>query len=88
MRIATWNVNSIKSRLEHVISFLKNNPVNILLIQELKCVNESFPYEEIKKAGYNCYVNGQKAWNGVAILSKETLNTVSYTHLRAHETLR
>ena len=74
MQIATWNVNSINSRLEHLKSFLKNNPVNILLLQELKCVNESFPYEEIKKNGYNSYVNGQKAWNGVAILSKENLN--------------
>ncbi|MBI28867.1 MAG: exodeoxyribonuclease III [Pelagibacteraceae bacterium] len=73
MKIATWNVNSIKSRLEHIILFLKKNSPDILLLQELKCINELFPKDEIKRAGYYSYINGQKAWNGVAILSKKEL---------------
>ena len=77
MKIATWNVNSIKSRLDHVINFLKKNSIDILLLQELKCINEAFPYEQIKNAGYFSYVNGQKAWNGVAIISKEKLNIIN-----------
>jgi len=77
MKIATWNVNSINARIEHLIKFIKKDLSDIYLIQELKCINEKFPYEEIKKLGYNCYVNGQKAWNGVAILSKNNLNILN-----------
>ena len=71
MKIATWNVNSINARIEHLVKFIKKDQSDIYLIQELKCINETFPYEEVEKIGYICYVNGQKAWNGVAILSKE-----------------
>ena len=77
MKIATWNVNSINARIEHLIKFIKKDLSDIYLIQELKCINEKFPYEEIKRLGYNCYVNGQKAWNGVAILSKNNLNILN-----------
>ena len=70
MKIATWNVNSINARIEHLVKFIKKDQSDIYLIQELKCINEAFPYEEIEKLGYICYVEGQKAWNGVAILSK------------------
>ena len=73
MKIVTWNVNSIKSRLNHVLSFLKKNKPDILFLQELKCINEAFPNKEIEEYGYNSYVNGQKAWNGVAILSKKKI---------------
>ena len=74
MKIATWNVNSINARIEHLVKFIKKDQSDIYLIQELKCINEVFPYEEIEKLGYICYVEGQKAWNGVAILSKNNLN--------------
>ena len=74
MKITTWNVNSINARLEHLLTFIKKNQPDIFLLQELKCINDAFPYQQIKEIGYNCYVNGQKAWNGVAILSKEKLN--------------
>ena len=73
MKIVTWNVNSINARIEHLVKFIKKDRSDIYLIQELKCINGSFPYEELEKLGYNCYVNGQKAWNGVAILSKNKL---------------
>ena len=77
MKITSWNVNSINARIDHLVNFIKKNNSDIFLIQELKCVNDSFPYKQIEQIGYNCYVNGQKAWNGVAILSKEKLNIIN-----------
>ena len=77
MKIVTWNVNSINARIEHLAKFIKKDQSDIYLIQELKCTNESFPYHEIEKLGYISYVEGQKAWNGVAILSKIKLNILN-----------
>ncbi len=78
MRIATWNVNSINARIEHLINFIRKDKSDIYLIQELKCTNENFPYKEIEKLNYFSYVNGQKAWNGVAILSKKKIDIKCY----------
>ena len=77
MKITTWNVNSINARLDHLLTFIKKNQSDIILLQELKCINELFPYQQLEEIGYNCYVNGQKAWNGVAILSKEKLSIIN-----------
>ncbi len=77
MKIATWNVNSINARIEHLTNFIKTDQSDIYLIQELKCTEDNFPYDEIKSTGYNAYVNGQKAWNGVAILSKNPLKILN-----------
>lgn len=76
MKIATWNVNSINMRLPHVLAWLKDNAPDVLLLQELKCVEENFPRLEIESLGYTCAVRGQKAWNGVAILSKHDIENV------------
>jgi len=76
MRIATWNVNSIKQRLEHLLTFLTSAEPDVVCLQELKCVDEVFPRGEIKRAGYNVATHGQKAYNGVAILSKRPLEDV------------
>ena len=73
MKITTWNVNSINSRIDHLEKFISKDQSNIYLLQELKCIDESFPSKIIEKLGYYCYINGQKAWNGVAILSKSKL---------------
>jgi len=70
MKIATWNVNSVRARLEILLNYLKANPLDVIALQELKVVDEQFPYEPFKELGYNVAVNGQKAYNGVAILSK------------------
>ena len=77
MKIASWNVNSINSRIDHLKLFLKKNDIDIVLLQELKCINEKFPYLELENIGYNCYVNGQKGWNGVAILSKKKIEIIN-----------
>ncbi len=73
MKITTWNVNSVNARIENIIKFIKKDQSDLYLIQELKCTNENFPKDELENINYKCYVNGQKAWNGVAILSKEKL---------------
>ncbi len=70
MKIATWNVNSIKARLDHVMDWLQRDAPEIVCLQEIKCVDENFPAEHFEGLGYNVAVHGQKAYNGVAILSK------------------
>jgi exodeoxyribonuclease III len=70
MKIASWNVNSVKARLEHLLRWLKEASPDIVLLQELKCIEDKFPALEIGDAGYNVVVSGQKTYNGVAILSK------------------
>ena len=77
MKIVTWNVNSINARIDHLKKYIIKDNSDIYLIQELKCVNDLFPFKEIENLGYSCYVNGQKAWNGVAILSKKKLNIIN-----------
>ncbi|WP_112663993.1 exodeoxyribonuclease III [Microvirga flavescens] len=76
MRIATWNVNSIKQRLDHLAQFVKSADPDVLCLQELKCMDEAFPRLEIEALGYNVTTLGQKAYNGVAILSKRPLEDV------------
>jgi exodeoxyribonuclease-3 len=70
-KIATWNVNSLNVRLPHVIAWLQENQPDVLALQEIKCVNENFPYEDLRECGYHALVAGQKTYNGVAILSKK-----------------
>ena len=70
MRIATWNVNSVRSRLEHLLAYLKEAEPDVLCLQELKCTDDVFPRLEVEGAGYNVATHGQKTYNGVAILSK------------------
>jgi exodeoxyribonuclease-3 len=69
MKIATWNVNSLTSRLQHVLDWLIAHPVDVLCLQELKMTDDKFPLEVLKSAGYHAAVFGQKTYNGVAILS-------------------
>lgn len=68
-KIATWNVNSLRVRLPHVLEWLAENKPDVLAIQETKLVDDNFPINEIEKAGYMAVYSGQKTYNGVAILS-------------------
>ena len=70
MRIATWNVNSIRQRLENLLTWLKECSPEIVCLQETKCTDEAFPRLEIESLGYNVVTHGQKTFNGVALLSK------------------
>ena len=78
MKITTWNVNSINARIDHLIKFIKEDKSDIYLLQELKTIEDNYPNEFIKNLGYESYVNGQKAWNGVAILSKKKIHISNY----------
>jgi exodeoxyribonuclease-3 len=77
MRIATWNVNSIKQRTENLLAWLAERQPDVVCLQETKCVDEAFPREGIEALGYNIAVHGQKAFNGVAILSKTPFDDVT-----------
>lgn len=76
--IVTWNVNSVRARLEHVDEFLKGVSPDIVLLQETKVVADQFPREPIEDLGYNIEVVGEKSYNGVAILSKFPIEDVNY----------
>lgn len=76
MRIATWNVNSLKVRLPHVLRWLEESPVDILCLQETKLTDDKFPVAEIEAAGYQVAYAGQKTYNGVAILSRRPLEKI------------
>src|SRR5271168_4734281 len=77
MKIATWNVNSIRIRVEAATTWLKEAQPDVVVLQEIKCTDEQFPREPFESLGYNCAVHGQKTYNGVAILSKRPLEDVS-----------
>ena len=79
MVISSWNVNSVRARINNITNYLKLSSPDILMMQEIKTQNENFPYEEFKSLGYKSYVNGQKSYNGVAFISKiklENINTI------------
>ncbi|MHB8878858.1 MAG: exodeoxyribonuclease III [Myxococcaceae bacterium] len=76
MKIATWNVNSIRARLPRVLGWLGTAQPDVLCVQELKCVDGAFPFEELEAAGYRAAVFGQKTYNGVAILARGELSGV------------
>ena len=76
IRIATWNINSVRQRVGHLVHWLKEKQPDVVALQELKCVDEAFPGEEIEALGYNIAVHGQKGFNGVALLSKYPVDEI------------
>ena len=70
MKVASWNVNSLRVRLPHVLKWLASADPDILVLQETKMTDDQFPEQEIREAGYHVVFNGQKTYNGVAIISK------------------
>ncbi len=70
MMVASWNVNSIKVRLEQVLEWLDSAQPDVLGLQELKMQTESFPVAAFEELGYHCAIEGQKTYNGVALLSR------------------
>ena len=71
MRIATWNVNGMRARQEFLLHWLRSRQPDVVGLQELKLTDEQFPHDQIAAAGYQAVTHAQKAWNGVAILSRE-----------------
>ena len=76
MKIASWNVNSIRARLDNLKKYLKLSSPDLVLLQEIKTQEETYPFKEIDNLGYNSYVNGQKSYNGVSILSKKKIKII------------
>lgn len=74
--IATWNVNSIRTRLTHAVAWLKARSPDIVLVQEIKCREPDFPFTEIEDLGYNIRILGQKSYNGVAIFAKSPIDEI------------
>ena len=77
MKIATWNVNSIRTRQEQVIDWLQENEVDVLCLQETKVVDADFPRSHFAQLGYHLYISGQKSYNGFAILTREAAKEIS-----------
>ena len=70
MRFATWNVNSIRTRVDRVIAFLQRSDTDVLAMQEIKCRPDQFPIEPFEEAGYHVAIHGLNQWNGVAVASR------------------
>ena len=76
MKIVTWNINSVRARIDRLVDFLKTRDPDVLCLQELKCTDDQFPRAEVEALGYQAVTFGQKAYNGVAILSKTPITNV------------
>ena len=76
MRIATWNVNSIKAHFDQVTSWVKAEKPDVLCLQELKCEDQNFPTAAFEELGYSCAIYGQKTYNGVAILAHGKMENI------------
>jgi exodeoxyribonuclease-3 len=82
MKIISWNVNSVRARIENIHSYIKESKPDILLLQEIKTQEESFPKDGFKDYGYDSYVFGQKSYNGVAIVSKFKINNIKNNFMK------
>ena len=76
MKIATWNINGVRARIENLKAWLKNADPDVVCLQEIKSVNEAFPADALDGSGYNLALHGEKGFNGVAILSKRPIEDV------------
>ena len=82
MKISSWNVNSVRARIENIKNYIKDSSPDILMLQEIKTQNENFPNDEFENLGYISYVFGQKSYNGVAIISKYELDNVNKSFIK------
>src|SRR4051812_38045651 len=79
MRVATWNVNSIRARVGRVVDWLVREDVDVLAMQEIKCKESQFPFEAFQEAGYEVVLHGLNQWNGVAFASRLPMHEVTNT---------
>ena len=82
MKIISWNVNSVRARIENVLSYIKESKPDILLLQEIKTQEETFPKDTFKNIGYDCHIFGQKSYNGVAIVSKLKVSNINTNFIK------
>ncbi len=79
MRLATWNVNSIRARVVRTVDFAVREDIDVLAMQEIKCRPDQFPYAELEEAGYSVEAHGLNQWNGVAIASRRPMSDIEYS---------
>jgi exodeoxyribonuclease III len=82
MKIISWNVNSVRARIENILSYIKDSKPDILLLQEIKTQEETFPRDSFKDLGYDSHIFGQKSYNGVAIVSKLKLDNINTNFIK------
>ena len=82
MKISSWNVNSVRARIENILEYLKTDKPDIVFLQEIKTENINFPSDEFKKVGYESFVFGQKSYNGVAFLSKVKIENIDLNFIK------
>ena len=82
MKIISWNVNSVRARIENIKHYIKDSEPDVLMLQEIKTQDENFPNDEFKNLGYISYVFGQKSYNGVAIISKHELDNTNNNFIK------
>ncbi len=82
MKIISWNVNSVRARIDNILNYIKESKPDILFLQEIKTEEINFPKEEFKKIGYESYVFGQKSYNGVAFLAKIKISNIDTNFIK------
>ena len=82
MKIISWNDNYVRARIENNLSYIRDSDPDVLLLQEIKTQEETFPRDVFKDAGFESYVFGQKSYNGVAIISKFKIDNVNTNFIR------
>ena len=76
MILSSWNVNSVRARINNILGYLDSSQPDILMMQEIKTEEKNFPFNEFKNVGYKSFVSGQKSYNGVAFLSKKKIENI------------
>ena len=82
MKIISWNVNSVRARIENILNYIKDSKPDVLLLQEIKTQEVNFPRDAFKNIGYESYIYGQKSYNGVAIVSKLKLSNINIDFIK------
>ena len=82
MKITSWNVNSVRARINNILEYIKIENPDVLFLQEIKTENINFPSDEFKKLGYESYIFGQKSYNGVAFLSKIKIDNIKLDFIK------
>jgi exodeoxyribonuclease III len=82
MKISSWNVNSVRARIENILTYIKESKPDILLLQEIKTQEETFPKDAFQSIGYDSYIFGQKSYNGVAIISQVKVDKINTSFIK------
>ena len=77
MKISSWNVNSVRARIQNIVSYIKKSKPDVLMIQEIKTENKNFPVNDFSDLGYESHIFGQKSYNGVALITKKKITNIN-----------